>query len=57
MRKHPVREIRNAAYIGNPAQVTMVKKMKAPNASNSPWAKFNTLEDLNIMTKPMAAMP
>jgi len=33
------------------------RKMKAPKASNSPCAKFKTLEDLKIITKPMAEIP
>jgi hypothetical protein len=35
----------------------MARKKKAPKASNSPWAKLRTLEDLKIMTKPMADRP
>jgi hypothetical protein len=35
----------------------MARKKKAPRASNSPWAKLRTLEDLKIITNPMAESP
>jgi hypothetical protein len=41
--------------MGNFHHTEKAKKMKAPIASNSPWAKLRTLEDLKIMTKPRAA--
>ena len=47
----------NATTIGNFTHVTMARKKKAPMASSSPWAKLSTLEDLKIMTKPMADRP
>jgi hypothetical protein len=31
------------------------RKIKAPMANSSPWAKLRTLDDLKIMTKPKAA--
>jgi hypothetical protein len=41
--------------MGNLAQEARTRKIKAPMASNSPWAKLRTLDDLKIMTKPKAA--
>jgi len=40
--------------IGNFAHTDNDKKMKAPIANNSPWAKLSTLLDLKIITKPKA---
>ncbi|KIE16906.1 hypothetical protein DS62_08105 [Smithella sp. SC_K08D17] len=55
--KQPIRVRIKATKTGNCAQVTSVRKKKAPNASSSPCAKFKTLDDLKIMTKPIAEMP
>ena len=55
--KQPIRVRIKATTIGSFAQVTSERKKKAPSARSSPWAKFNTLDDLKIMTKPIAEMP
>jgi hypothetical protein len=41
--------------MGNLSHAAKTRKIKAPMASNSPWAKLRTLDDLKIMTKPRAA--
>ena len=56
-RKQPASVSTNAAATGSFPQVTKDKKKNAPSARSSPWAKFNTLEALKIMTKPMAEIP
>jgi len=43
--------------MGRPPQVARARKKYAPIASNSPWAKFSTLDDLKIITKPIAEIP
>jgi hypothetical protein len=48
---------RKAMGIGRFAHTVRVRNMKAPAASSSPWAKLRTLEDLKIITNPMAARP
>jgi hypothetical protein len=53
--KLPIRVIKKAIQMGNLAQEARTRKIKAPMASNSPWAKLRTLDDLKIMTKPRAA--
>jgi hypothetical protein len=53
--KVPIRVIRKDNQIGNWAQEARARKIKAPMASSSPWAKLRTLDDLKIMTKPKAA--
>jgi hypothetical protein len=55
--KQPARVTKKATAIGNFTHVTIARKKKAPRASNSPWAKLRTLEDLKIITKPMADRP
>jgi hypothetical protein len=40
--------------MGNLSHAAKTRKIKAPMASNSPWAKLRTLDDLKIMTKPRA---
>ena len=53
--KLPISVSKKATGMGNLAQAAKTRKIKAPIANNSPWAKFRTLEDLKIMTKPKAA--
>jgi hypothetical protein len=55
--KLPRSVTRKAMNMGNFAHVTRVRKMNAPAAINSPWAKLSTLEDLKIITNPIAARP
>jgi hypothetical protein len=56
-RKQPTSVKIKAIRTGRFAHVTKAKKKKAPSARSSPWAKFKTLDDLKIMTKPMADIP
>ncbi len=48
---------RKAGTTGTPADTTSARKMKPPRARTSPWAKLRTLDDLKIITKPMADIP
>jgi hypothetical protein len=52
--KLPIRVNANARIIGRLAQEERTRNMKAPMAKSSPWAKFSTLLDLKIITKPSA---
>jgi hypothetical protein len=53
--KLPTIVIKKASQMGNLSHAAKTRKIKAPMASNSPWAKLRTLDDLKIMTKPKAA--
>jgi hypothetical protein len=53
--KLPTIVIKKASQMGNLSHAAKTRNIKAPMASNSPWAKLRTLDDLKIMTKPRAA--
>ncbi len=52
--KLPMSVMAKAIIIGSLAHAESTRKIKAPMARSSPWAKFRTLLDLKIMTKPNA---
>jgi hypothetical protein len=55
--KQPARVTKKATAIGNFADVTIARKKNAPRAKSSPWAKLRTLDDLKIITNPIADSP
>jgi hypothetical protein len=52
--KLPIKVKAKAIIIGRLAQEDKTRNRKAPMARSSPWAKFRTLLDLKIITKPNA---